>query len=54
MGNNVEIGANAVIIGRITIGDNVIIGAGAIVTKNIPSNSIAYGNPLIIKDRINV
>ncbi|VXC31408.1 Serine acetyltransferase [Flavobacterium sp. 9AF] len=54
IGNNVEIGANAVIIGRITIGDNVIIGAGAIVTKNIPSNSIAYGNPLIIKDRINV
>ncbi len=29
----------------ITIGDNVVIGAGSIVTKDIPSNVIAYGNP---------
>ena len=29
----------------VTIGDNVVIGAGSIVTKNIPSNVVAYGNP---------
>ena len=29
----------------VTIGDNVVIGAGSIVTKDIPSNTIAYGNP---------
>lgn len=29
----------------VTIGDNVVIGAGSIVTKDIPSNVIAYGNP---------
>jgi serine O-acetyltransferase len=51
IGNNVEVGANAVIIGMIEIGDNVIIGAGAVVTKNIPHNSVAYGNPIVIKKR---
>lgn len=29
----------------VTIGDNVVIGAGSIVTKDIPSNVVAYGNP---------
>lgn len=48
IGNHVEIGANSVIIGEISIGDNVVIGAGSIVTKSIPSNCIAYGNPLKI------
>jgi len=45
IGNNVEIGANVCIIGPVTVGDNVIIGAGAVVIKNIPSNSVAVGNP---------
>jgi acetyltransferase-like isoleucine patch superfamily enzyme len=45
IGNDVWIGANAVILPQVTIGDNVVIGAGSIVTKNIPSNSIAVGNP---------
>jgi putative colanic acid biosynthesis acetyltransferase WcaB len=45
IGNNVDIGANACIIGDITIGDNVIIGAGAVVIKDIPANSTAVGNP---------
>src|SRR5437016_5513469 len=45
IGNNVEIGAHVCIIGPVTIGDNVIIGAGAVVIKSIPSNSIAVGNP---------
>ncbi len=51
LGNNCELGASVIIIGPIIIGDNVTVGAGAIVTKNIPSNSIAYGNPLIIKPK---
>lgn len=52
IGNNVWIGANAVILPGIQIGDNVIIGAGSIVSKNIPSNSIAVGNPCkVIKDK---
>lgn len=45
IGNNVEVGANAVIIGNITIGDNVIIGAGSVVVKDVPSNSVVAGNP---------
>lgn len=45
IGNNVYVGANAVIIGSITIGDNVIVGAGAVVTKDIPSNSVVVCNP---------
>jgi acetyltransferase-like isoleucine patch superfamily enzyme len=45
IGNNVWIGGGAIINPGITIGDNVVIGSGSIVTKNIPSNSIAVGNP---------
>jgi len=45
IGNNVFIGADAIILPAITIGDNVVIGAGAVVTKNIPSNSVVVGNP---------
>jgi putative colanic acid biosynthesis acetyltransferase WcaB len=52
IGNFVDIGAHTVIIGNISIGDNVTIGAGSIVTKSIPANSIAYGNPLLIKPKL--
>ncbi len=45
IGNNVKLYTNCTIIGDITIGDNVIIGAGAVVTKSIPDNSVAVGNP---------
>lgn len=45
IGDNVTIYANCVLIGAITIGNNVIIGAGTIVTKSIPNNSIVVGNP---------
>ena len=45
IGNNVWIGAGAVILPGVTIGDNTVIGAGSIVTKNIPENVIAVGNP---------
>lgn len=52
IGNNVEIHANASVIGGITIGDNVIIGAGAVVVKDVPSNAVVAGNPAkIIKIR---
>lgn len=45
IGNNVWIGGNAVINPGITIGDNTVIGAGSVVTKDIPSNVVAVGNP---------
>lgn len=45
IGSNVWIGAHVVILPEVHIGDNVIIGAGSIVTKDIPSNVIAVGNP---------
>ena len=45
IGNNVWIGGNVTILPGVTIGNNVTIGAGSVVTKDIPSNVIAYGNP---------
>ena len=45
IGNNVWIGGNVVIVGGVTIGDNVTIGAGSFVTKDIPKNVVAVGNP---------
>lgn len=52
IGNNVDIGANVCIIGDVTIGDNAIIGAGTVIVKSIPANTIAVGNPArIIKSR---
>lgn len=45
IGDNVNVGANVVIIGDINIGNNVIIGAGSVVVKDIPSNSVVAGNP---------
>lgn len=58
IGNNVFIGAGAVVCGGITIGDNVQIGANAVVMKDVPSNCTVVGNPAIIvrKDgeRVNI
>lgn len=45
IGNNVEIGSNVVIIGDIRVGDDAVIGAGAVVTKDVPSRAIVVGNP---------
>ena len=45
IGNNVHIGSNAIIMPNVRIGDNVVIGCGSIVTKDIPSNSVAVGVP---------
>ncbi len=48
IGDNVWIGGGAILLPGITIGDNVVIGAGSVVTKDIPSNTVAYGNPCAI------
>lgn len=45
IGRNCWIGAGAVIVPGVTIGDNTVIGAGSIVTKDIPANVVAVGNP---------
>jgi galactoside O-acetyltransferase len=53
IGNNVWIGSGVIIVPGITIGDNSVIGAGSIVTKDIPANVVAYGNPCRIAREIN-
>ena len=45
IGNNVWIGGGSIILPGVTIGDNVTVGAGSVVTKSIPDNVLAYGNP---------
>jgi acetyltransferase-like isoleucine patch superfamily enzyme len=54
IGNHVWIGANSTVLPEVSIGDNVIIGANSLVNKDIPSNSIAVGNPCrVIKPKEN-
>lgn len=48
IGNHVWIGANCTILKGVNIGDNVVIAAGSVVTKDIPSNCVAGGNPVRI------
>lgn len=48
IGNGVWLGANSIILKGVTIGENSVIGAGSVVTKNIPGNVIAAGNPCSI------
>lgn len=48
IGKRCFIGANAIIMAGIRLGDEVIVGSGAIVTKDIPSNCIVAGNPAVI------
>ena len=45
IGNNVWIGGNVLVCPGVTIGSNVVIGGGSVVTKDIPDNMLAYGNP---------
>ena len=45
IGDNVWIGGSVTILAGVTIGDNVTIGAGSVVTRDIPSNCVAVGNP---------
>ncbi|MEI6067587.1 MAG: serine acetyltransferase [Methylococcaceae bacterium] len=51
IGNRVDIGAGAKILGAIRIGDDVVIGANAVVLQDIPANSLAVGVPAKIKPR---
>lgn len=52
IGDKVWIGMNSIILPGVTIGNNSIIGAGSIVTKNIPENCIAVGNPCQVLRKI--
>lgn len=47
-----SIGANSTILSGITIGENAIVGAGSVVTKNVPKNSIVAGNPARIIGKV--
>lgn len=51
IGNNVDIGAGAKLLGNIRIGNNVAIGANAVVLCDVPDNHVAYGVPAVIKPR---
>lgn len=53
IGRNCWLGAGVIVVPGITIGDNVVIGAGSIVTKDIPSNVVAVGNPCRVLREIN-
>ena len=53
IGKNCWIGAGVIIVPGINIGDNTVIGAGSIVTKDIPANSVAVGNPCRVIREIN-
>lgn len=53
VGNNVWIGGNVIVLAGVTIGDNSVIGAGSVVTKDIPPNSFAFGNPCKVHKYIN-
>jgi serine O-acetyltransferase len=51
IGNNVDIGTGAKILGPISIGNNVVIGANAVVIADVPDNSIAVGVPATVKPK---
>ncbi len=53
IGRNCWIGAGALIMPGITIGDNTVVGAGSVVTKDLPSNAVAVGNPCRVLREIN-
>ena len=52
LGRNVWVGSNATILQGVTIGDNAIVGAGAVVTKDVPANTIVGGVPARFIKRI--
>ena len=53
IGNRVFIGAGAVVVGKIVIGDNVLIAPNAFVNFDVPDNSIVIGNPAVVKSHVN-
>ena len=54
LGGNVNVGANVVIIGNITTGNNVLIGAGSVVTKIIPDNSVVGNTARVIRNLVKI
>ena len=52
VGNNVWIGGNVIVLPGVSIGDNCIIGAGSVVTRDIPSGTVAAGNPCRVLKKI--
>lgn len=52
IGKNCRIGAGSVILPGVSIGDNTVIGGGNVVTRDIPANSVAYGNPCRVRREI--
>ncbi len=53
IGKNCWLGAGVIVLPGVTIGDNVVIGAGSVVTKDIPDNVIAVGNPCKVLRQVN-
>ena len=53
IGRNCWLGANVVVVPGVTMGDNVVVGAGSVVTKDLPSNVVAVGNPCRILREVN-
>jgi serine O-acetyltransferase len=51
IGNNVDIGAGAKVLGRITVGDHSLIGANAVVVRDVPPYSVAAGVPAVVRPR---
>lgn len=52
IGNNVWLGGGVIILPGVTIGDGAVIGAGSVVTKDVPPNVFACGNPCVIKKKL--
>lgn len=53
IGRNCWLGAGVIVLPGVTIGDNVVVGAGSVVTKDLPSNVVAVGNPCRVLREIN-
>ena len=53
IGKNCWLGAGVIVVPGVTIGDNTVIGAGSVVTKDIPANSLAVGNPCRVLRELN-
>lgn len=53
IGKNCWLGAGVIVLPGVTIGDNVVIGAGSVVTKDLPSNVVAVGNPCKVLREVN-
>ena len=53
IGRNCWIGAGVIVLPGVTVGDNVVVGAGSVVTHDIPANVVAVGNPCKVMREIN-